>query len=102
MNIVIVGHFDLHQDDMAQAREIVQTMTRETRKEAGCLQYAFSVDVLKSNRLQLSERWENDAALVAHFQTPHMAAFRAAVSKLRLEGMDVKRYEVSKVEDLHV
>lgn len=101
MNIVIVGHFDLHADDMAQAQELVREMTRETRKESGCLHYAFAVDVLKPNRLQLSERWVDAAALDGHFQTPHMAAFRGAVGKLRIEGMDVKRYEVSKAEDLH-
>lgn len=100
MNIVIIGHFDLHADDMAQAQEIVQAMTRDTRQEAGCRHYAFAVDVLKPNRLQLSEHWDSEAALAAHFQTPHMASFRAAVGKLRVEGTAVKRYEVSKVEDL--
>jgi quinol monooxygenase YgiN len=60
-----------------------QAMCRATRTEPGCIDYRIGVDVEHHNILLLSEKWRNEAALVAHFGTPHMADFRAA---LRAEG----------------
>ena len=71
-------------------------MEEETRKEAGCLTYAFSVDVNDPTMVRIFERWESMDALAAHFKTPHMAAFGAALSAVQPKSMDVKVYEVEK------
>jgi quinol monooxygenase YgiN len=53
-----------------------------------------------SNRFQLSEIWESEAALEAHFQSPHMATFRAGIAQLRIQKRTVTRYRASEAKDL--
>ena len=71
-------------------------------KEVGCLHYAFAADVTRDGRFQLSEWWEDSAALESHFQSKHMAAFRAGMSALRIENRVFKKYWVSRHEDLEL
>lgn len=43
--------------------------------EEGCLEYRIYQDCGDANTLLIFERWESQAALDAHLQTPHMQAF---------------------------
>ncbi len=78
----------------------MRVMMNETIKEQGCQHYAYSRDLSTANRFQLSERWEDDGALTAHFGAAHMATYRAGMSKLRVERRTVTRYDVSNAKDL--
>lgn len=93
--IVIIGQFDLHADDVPVAAQLMQAMMNETVKEPGCHHYAFSRDLDKPFRFQLSELWEDSSALDSHFATDHMVTFRAGMSKLRVEKRTVTRYEAN-------
>lgn len=98
--IVIVGQFDIHPEDASAAAELMRVMMNETIKEQGCHHYAYSRDLSMPNRFQLSELWEDDAALTAHFRADHMATYRAGMSKLRVQKRTVKRYDVTNVKEL--
>lgn len=93
--IVIVGQLDIHPQDSSTAAELMLVMMNETAKERGCHHYAFSRDLSAPDRFQLSELWEDDAALAAHFRTDHMAAYREGMGKLRVESRTVTRYVVA-------
>jgi len=69
----------------------------ETHKEKGCHAYAFSEDFADPTLVRLFELWESEADLHAHFVTPHMAKFQAAIGSIKPRDFDVKRYEISKV-----
>ena len=98
--IVIVGQFDIHPEDAVAAAELMQVMMNETSKEQGCHHYAYSRDLSTPNRFQLSELWEDEAALAAHFRADHMATYRAGISKLRVHRRTIKRYDVTNAKDL--
>jgi quinol monooxygenase YgiN len=98
--IVIVGQFDLHPEDAQQAAELMRVMMDETIKEQGCRHYAYSRDLSTPNRFQLSELWESDAALAAHFRADHMATYRTGIGKLRVQKRTVTRYDVTGAQDL--
>jgi len=98
--IVIIGQFDIHPEDVSAAAELMRVMANETVKEQGCHHYAYSRDLSTPDRFQLSELWEDDAALAAHFRSDHMAAYRAAIRELRVRTRTVKRYDVTNVTDL--
>lgn len=70
-----------------------------TREEDGCISYDLNVDVLDETRVVFVERWENRAALEAHFQTPHLKTFREAGGKY-LTSSKVEIIEDGKVEIL--
>ncbi len=98
--IVILGQLDVHPEDEAAMAELMRVMMNETVKEQGCHHYAFSRDLSAANRFQLSELWEDDTALAAHFRSEHMATYRAGIGKLRMLKRTVRKFDVAGVKDL--
>ena len=98
--IIVLGEFEIHRDDFEVVKGLAATLMRETVEEDGCMKYAFAVDLTRAGCLQLSECWRDDAALSAHFLTPHILAYREALKGLRVISRVVKRYDVSGSADL--
>ena len=98
--LIVAGEVVVDGDAVDQVRDALRTMEEETRKEPGCVSYAFSQDISSPTTLRISERWESMEALEAHFKTPHMAAFGATLAKHPPKGMDVKVYEVAREREL--
>lgn len=71
----------------------MEEMIRASRAEAGCIDYAYAVDLLDANMLRVIERWESREALQEHFQTPHMARFRSALEAIGPTDVAVRMYE---------
>ena len=94
--LIVSGEITVDPAAIDGVRDALRTMEEETRKEPGCLAYAFSVDINDPTMIRIFERWESLGALETHFKTPHMAAFGAAVAKIQPKSMDVKVYEVDK------
>lgn len=76
--------------------DAVKKMETATRQEAGCLKYAFSVDIADPGMIRVTERWESMDAIKAHLASPHMAEFNKAVGALQPKGLDIKAYEVAR------
>ena len=98
--IVIAGQVSIDPSRREAAEAAAREMMAETRKEAGCVSYAFSADLETPGRYRIFEEWENDAALRAHFASPHMARFQRALGGLGVREMAVQRYEVAAVGPL--
>jgi len=93
--LIVAGEVIVEEGAVEQVRDALCAMEAATRAEAGCIAYAFSVDVSDSTKVRIFERWESMAALEAHFQAPHMATFGAAMARVQPKSMDVKAYEVA-------
>jgi quinol monooxygenase YgiN len=93
--IVVQGVARVHPDDMPALRAAAAVMVPATRGEAGCIAYAYGEDLLEPGLIHVAERWRDEAALTAHFQAPHMAAFNAALAKARVLEVKVTAYTVS-------
>jgi quinol monooxygenase YgiN len=91
--IVIEGTIRLPVDRITAARPAMEAMIRASRAEAGCLDYAYSIDLLDPGLVRITERWENREALTAHFATPHMAAWRAQFADLCISDRSLRLYE---------
>jgi quinol monooxygenase YgiN len=91
--IIVEGWARFAPGESAKFHAAARKMAEETRKESGCLEYAFSQDLMDPDLVRVIERWEGEAALTAHFATPHMAAFNAALSNAKLVGASVKAYK---------
>ena len=79
-----------------KARDAVKAMEQATRQEAGCLTYAFSVDISDPGMIRVTERWESMEAIQAHMKSPHMADFQRAVMMLKPKGLEIKAFEVAR------
>ena len=90
--IIVSGWVRLKLGALADLRPHAVSMIAESLKEPGCIDYAYSVDFGDPDLVRIIELWRDDAALAAHFATPHMAAFNAALAKVALAGASVKSY----------
>jgi quinol monooxygenase YgiN len=98
--IAVMGVIEVGPGQVDALRGAMATMAKATRAEPGCMQYVFSVDIDSPDRVLVSELWQDDAALTAHFATAHMAAFNAAIAGADLRKVNVRKLEIAAVSQL--
>ena len=91
--LMVIGTAKLGAGALDQGREARDAMITASRQEEGCIDYAYAVDVLDPSLLRITEKWVDEAALVEHFQTTHMAAFQMALGELDIAILDVKKFQ---------
>ena len=98
--LVVGGRIRIDPKDRDKAVQAAAAMMRESNAEAGCISYVFSGDLEEPGVFRIFEEWEDEAALKAHFKTPHMATFNKVIGSLNVLEVDVKRYDVSQTSQL--
>lgn len=91
--LIILGTVRVPPDRVEAARGPMRAMVEASRAEDGCLAYAYAEDLLEPGVIHIVERWRDQAALDAHFQTPHMAEWRRAWKPIGIHGRQLFRYE---------
>ena len=91
--IMIEGWIRMDAAGVERLRPAAVAMIEATRHEDGCEEYAFAQDLADPGLFRIIERWRDEAALAAHFQTPHMAAFQKAMGEVGNQGGSVKLYK---------
>ncbi|MFT5775521.1 putative quinol monooxygenase [Hyphomonas sp.] len=91
--IVIEGIMRIPPARLEEARSVMEQMILASRAEPGCLDYAYSVDVLDPGLIRVSERWVSRDALAAHFKTAHMATWRSFFPQLGITDRSLRLYE---------
>jgi quinol monooxygenase YgiN len=92
--LIIAGTIEIDPSKREPALAAAREMMAETLKEKGCHAYTFSADLADPSRIHLFERWESEEALLAHFATPHMAAFQKALAAIRPKA-DILKYQIA-------
>ena len=64
------------------------------------MSYAYAQDVLDAGLFHVIEHWCDRAALTAHFQTPHMAAWRAAFAEMGVTDRHLVSFEADEPQPL--
>lgn len=93
--IVIVGHARVEADRLGEALVAAREMAALSRRENGCVDYRFAIDIEDSSVFRIFERWESQEALDAHFTTPHFADFSALIVDVVDDDAEFVRYEVA-------
>ncbi|MEM9937367.1 MAG: putative quinol monooxygenase [Pseudomonadota bacterium] len=91
--IVVEGSARIPSGAWDKALKAMEKMIIASRAETGCIEYAYSRDALDPDLLRIIERWDDLAALKAHFAEPHMADFRQALAEIGPQGLEVRMYE---------
>lgn len=91
--LIVTGIIEINPDHIGTAQAAAIKMMDETRKEAGCNVYEFSQQIEAPHRFRVYEEWTDDAALQAHFEAPHMAAFREALGEIGVISRDIVKFE---------
>jgi quinol monooxygenase YgiN len=90
--LIVLAKAKVGADAMEAARAAIADMVAASNAEEGCIAYAFTQDVLDPSTLHIVEKWQDDAALAAHFATPHMAAFGAAIGGLDFQVVEALKF----------
>jgi quinol monooxygenase YgiN len=98
--LVVAGTITLDPTKRSAAEAAFDRMRAATLAEAGCLAYQAYLDRTDPGTVFIFEKWRDQAALTAHFATPHMAEFGQALGSLGVAAMDVRKYEVSAEGDV--
>jgi quinol monooxygenase YgiN len=94
--LIVAGEIEIDPAHREEAVAAALEMMEATRREAGCVTYAFSADLADPGRFRIFEEWESQAALDAHFAAPHMASFQARVAALGVRAMRIQKYEIAR------
>lgn len=86
--VVAVVHLKDGLRDEAE-RVIENVLIPGTHAEEGCVTFAVHRDTREPNTLVIVERWADGAALGAHMEAPHLAAFREKVGPMSAGPPDV-------------
>jgi len=90
--LIVLAKAKVGADGLEAARAAIAAMVAASNAEAGCIAYAFTQDLLDPGVLHIFEKWQDDAALAAHFATPHMAAFGAAIAGLDFQVVEAIKF----------
>ena len=93
--LIVAGTVRIPPENVQGLRPHMRTMLAASQAENGCLDYNYAEDVAEPGLIHVFERWRDRAALDAHFQTPHMAAWRAAWPSFGVSDRLLFAYEVS-------
>lgn len=93
--IVVTGYVTIDPDQREAALDAIRTCVTATRAEDGNLDYRYSPDLDEPNRLNLVEQWNDEAALKAHMDTPHMATFLKKFATMVGGPVEITRHDVS-------
>ena len=95
--IVVQAKIESTEDSIAAMKAAINAMETASQAEDGCYDYTFSVELNDPTVLRITEKWENMAALEAHFATPHMAEFQAAMGANPPKSVEAKFFEATEV-----
>jgi quinol monooxygenase YgiN len=95
--LLVLGTIRLPPENLEAARGAMAQMIRASRDEPGCIDYAYAEDVLQPGLIRVTEIWQDQAVLDAHFASPHIAAWRAAWPDLGIGDRELTAYEVAAV-----
>lgn len=88
--LIVTGVTRIAPEDAPAARSAMARVAELTRAENGCHTYAFYEDVAQPGRFRVYEEWRDRAALDAHLETAHIAAFRAEMADVTILSREIK------------
>ena len=95
MSLIVAGTIRVPPENLAGLKPHMVAMMAASRAEDGCGAYSYAEDVAEPGLIHVFEIWRDDAALAAHFQTPHMARWRAAWPSFGVSDRRLFAYEVA-------
>ena len=95
MRVVVAGTFRTDPADWPALKPHAEAVIAASRAEDGCLVYGFAVDVQDPALYHVFEIWRDQACLDAHFQSAHMAAWRAAREANGFHDRKIETYSIT-------
>jgi quinol monooxygenase YgiN len=91
--ILVTGHLRIAPESLDNARPHMRAVVEATRREDGCILYAFAEDIIEPGVIRIVERWRDWPALEAHGRTAHIDAWRSALKDISVLDREVTAHE---------
>lgn len=96
--VIVSGWIDWRSGDRDEALAALYELGKDSRAEAGCVDYAMTADPGDPDRIRVFEHWRSEEALRVHLDSPHVARFREGTRHLVRTGRSLHRHFVSQTE----
>ena len=95
IKLVITATVDIKPDKVEQFRQATDSLIVGSRAEEGCISYSMYESATEENKFFFFEEWKDQAAIDAHFATPHFKDFGKLLDETGTGPAVVKILEVS-------
>jgi quinol monooxygenase YgiN len=95
MSVIIAGTMRVPPENLPGLKPHMLAMLAASRAEDGCVTYSYGEDVAEPGLIRVYENWRDQAAIDAHFKTPHMAAWRVAGAEHGVSDRQLFAYETA-------
>jgi quinol monooxygenase YgiN len=96
--IHLIATLKIKPGSLPEILKAVAPCIEATRLETGCISYDLFQSLSDENTLVFVERWDDKAALEAHFHEPHLIAWREAGSPFFLD----RKIEIIENADIEI
>ena len=93
--LIIAGTFEVDPDRRDEFIAGREAGMRESRAEAGCIDYVMSADPIEPGRVYLFERWESKEHLAPHLARVSAPPPPGDTPAVPILSFDVQQYEIS-------
>ncbi|MBW1911643.1 MAG: antibiotic biosynthesis monooxygenase [Deltaproteobacteria bacterium] len=101
MILVIAGVIDIDPTHRDAALRGAETLISDTLKQPGCMQYAWTADVLTPGRIYVFEEWKSQEDFAAHLSGPYYRAMLSYMQQFRITNAVTKKYRVDLSEPVY-
>jgi quinol monooxygenase YgiN len=92
--LIIAGTITVDPDDRDKFLALRQDTVAAARRMKGCLEYAFSADIVDPSCVRLFERWESDDD-VAAWMAAHHSGDESGPPPVPIQRMDFLKHQIS-------
>jgi quinol monooxygenase YgiN len=96
--IVITGVLVVAPERIDELRPHIATLVAASRRDPGCLLYAWAEDFLEPGAIRMTEHWDSLTAFQSHDRSSHAEAWKAALGKVGLLRREMWLHHVASSE----
>ncbi|HEY3433708.1 MAG TPA: putative quinol monooxygenase [Rhodocyclaceae bacterium] len=93
MPLSVIATITAKPESRAEVLQALETVVAPSRAEEGCIQYDLHVSRVNADQLVMIERWQDDATLDRHMETPHFVTLGAALDG-KVTGVNITRLDI--------
>lgn len=89
--ITIIAKFKVNNAHTEEFKRCALDVTRQTKREKGCLSYTVFQNRSGSSEFTFVEEWLNDTAIEQHNAAPHFKAFMDKIAPMLDESASIEQ-----------
>ncbi len=90
----VIARMIARPEKVEDLRQLLLSLPGPTRQETGCISYECLHNNVDPADFTFVEEWQNDEALDAHLQTPHLQYALSKLPDLLAVEPDIRRYSL--------